>query len=187
MANKGQAYGMSAAVQKKIEGKRKPGEEKDVRDFIVFHVGEEITYPDSLKDGVILCKLLKKFHPGFTKKIDTGNMSFKHRCNIENFIDGCKSFGLQEMELFQVNDLYESKNIAVVTSCIIALARHAQRVPGYEGPNLGPKQSTKNERHFTEEQLQAGKYIHSLQYGSNKGASQAGQNFGKPRQIFHDQ
>ncbi len=55
--------------------------------------------------------------------------------------------------------------------------------PSYNGPVPGPKQSAANKREFSEEQLEAGKYVHSLQMGSNKGASQAGQNFGLGRQI----
>ena len=41
----------------------------------------------------------------------------------------------------------------------------------------------KHERHFTEEQLLEAKNVVSLQYGSNKGASQAGMNIGKMRNI----
>ena len=56
-------------------------------------------------------------------------------------------------------------------------------IPNYDGPILGPKQSEENKREFTEEQLEAGKHIHSLQMGTNKFASQSGQNFGLGRQI----
>ena len=49
---------------------------------------------------------------------------------------------------------------------------------------LGPKMAEKNERHFTEEQLAEAKNTVSLQYGSNKGASQAGINMGKARSIM---
>lgn len=40
-----------------------------------------------------------------------------------------------------------------------------------------------NKREFTTEQLEAGKHVVSLQYGSNEGASQAGLNMGKRRMI----
>lgn len=56
--------------------------------------------------------------------------------------------------------------------------------PGYSGPCLGPKPATENKREFTQEQMDAGKHNIGLQMGSNKGASQAGQNFGAPRQIM---
>ena len=57
--------------------------------------------------------------------------------------------------------------------------------PSYNGPVLGPKQSAEHKREFTQEQMDAGKHVHSLQMGSNKGASQAGQSFGAPRQIMN--
>lgn len=46
-----------------------------------------------------------------------------------------------------------------------------------------PKKVKENRRTFTEDQLKAGQQIISLQYGTNKGASQAGMNFGKQRKI----
>ena len=49
---------------------------------------------------------------------------------------------------------------------------------------IGPRESTKNERIFSQEQLDAGKHVIRLQAGSNTGASQAGQNFGLGRQIL---
>ncbi len=55
---------------------------------------------------------------------------------------------------------------------------------GFE-PAIGPKESQKNERVFSEEQLQEGKKVIGLQMGSNKGASQSGMSYGKGRQI-HD-
>lgn len=48
---------------------------------------------------------------------------------------------------------------------------------------FGPKEAEANKRDFTDEQLAQGKNVIGLQMGSNKGASQAGQNFGKARMI----
>ena len=70
-----------------------------------------------------------------------------------------------------------------VINGILALGRKAQAI-GYDGPVLGPSESTENKREFSEEQLRAGEGIIGLQAGSNKGASQAGQNFGKTRAII---
>ena len=51
-------------------------------------------------------------------------------------------------------------------------------------PPLGPKEADKQEREFTEEQLQAGKGVIGLQMGSNKGASQSGMTpYGLGRQV----
>lgn len=51
-------------------------------------------------------------------------------------------------------------------------------------PSLGPKESEKTPRHFSQEQLQAGHQVIGLQMGTNRGANQAGINFGLPRQIM---
>lgn len=51
------------------------------------------------------------------------------------------------------------------------------------GPGFGPKESERQSREWTDEQLKAGQNIIGLQMGSNKGATQAGQNFGKARMI----
>ena len=70
-----------------------------------------------------------------------------------------------------------------VINGIHALGRKAQS-KGFSGPTLGPKESTKNEREFTEEQLREGQNVIGLQMGTNKGASQAGQTpYGATRQI----
>lgn len=37
---------------------------------------------------------------------------------------------------------------------------------------IGPKEADKNVRNFSDEQLRAGQNVISLQYGSNKGATQ---------------
>ena len=71
--------------------------------------------------------------------------------------------------------------MAAVISTIHALGRKAQ-AKGFEG--IGPKEADKNVREFSEEQLKAGEHIIGLQMGTNKGASQAGQNFGKTRAII---
>ena len=82
---------------------------------------------------------------------------------------------------FQTVDLYERQNIPTVISTIHALGRKAQ-AKGLHG--IGPKEADKNVREFSEEQLKAGEHIIGLQMGTNKGASQAGQNFGKTRAII---
>ncbi len=59
----------------------------------------------------------------------------------------------------------------------------AQR-KNFNGPTLGPKMSDANIREFTDEQLRAGQnMVGLLNDGMNKGASQAGQNFGLSRHI----
>nr|CAD7258703.1 unnamed protein product [Timema shepardi] len=53
----------------------------------------------------------------------------------------------------------------------------------YGKPSIGPKEAEKNVRNFSEEQMRAGQGVISLQYGSNKGATQSGINFGNTRHM----
>lgn len=72
------------------------------------------------------------------------------------------------------------KNCSPFSSAAILQAQNK----GFDGPTLGPKIAEKNERGFTEEDVKAGREGHiSLQAGTNKLASQSGQNFGLGRQI----
>ena len=48
---------------------------------------------------------------------------------------------------------------------------------------MGPRPSQQNVRHFDEQTLAAGSATLSLQTSYNRGATQAGLSFGKPRRI----
>lgn len=39
---------------------------------------------------------------------------FEQRENVELFLKGCENYGLKSQDLFQVNDLYEHKNLYMV-------------------------------------------------------------------------
>ena len=67
--------------------------------------------------------------------------------------------------------------------CLFFCDRLQAQSKGFSGPTLGPKIASENKREFTEEQLKAGEGVIGLQMGSNKGASQAGDHTGRPRQI----
>ncbi len=70
-----------------------------------------------------------------------------------------------------------------VINGIQALGRKCQK-NNYDGPVLGPRESSEQKREFTEEQMKEGQTIIGLQMGSNKGASQAGATpYGLGRQI----
>ena len=54
----------------------------------------------------------------------------------------------------------------------------------WEGPALGVKVASENKRNFDDGVLKAGQSMIGLQYGTNKGASQAGMTpYGASRQI----
>ena len=108
-------------------------------------------------------------------------MAFKQMENIGNFLGAIEEFGVSKADSFQTVDLYEAQNMPAVINGLSALARKAQS-KGKVG--FGPKESQANKREFSEEQLRAGDGMIGLQMGSNKGATQAGQNFGKTRAII---
>jgi hypothetical protein len=118
--------------------------------------------------------------PDKIRKINTGSLAFKLMENIEMFNSACKDYGLTDAEMFQTCDLWDGENLHQVCTCIYALGRRAQK----NGlPGLGPKESDRNERNFTDEQLREGQKIISLQYGTNKLANQSGLSFGNTRHM----
>jgi len=149
-------------------------------------VGQE-QFQEVLKDGSVLCELINALRPGSVKKINTMKMPFKQRENIELYLKGAADYGLKEQDLFQVNDLYESKNLYMVVDNLCSLGGCAQKL-GFDGPALGAKQATANKRQFDEETRKAGQAVIGLQYGTNKCASQKGMTApGTGRQIRPDE
>merc|ERR1712110_916894 len=96
--------------------------------------------------------------------------SFKQRENIEMYLKACATYGLKEQDLFQVNDLFETKNPHLVVDNIYALG--------------GVKVASENKRNFDEDVLIASKSMIGQQYGTNTLASQSGMTAtGARRQI----
>ena len=91
-------------------------------------------------------RLINKLRPGSVKKINTMNAPFKQRENIEMFLKACESYGLVPQDLFQVNDLYEQKNLYMVVDNLHALGGLAQR-QGFSGPVIGKIFLKNLERH----------------------------------------
>jgi hypothetical protein len=177
---------LTAQVNAKMSAKRDTAMDQEAQQWIEAVIGEKfpagVSYDDALKDGIILCKLINKLKPNSVPKITTKGTGFALRENIAAFFTAARSYGVPDNELFQTVDLFEKKNIPQVTLAIFALARYAQK-NGFTGPTLGPKLAEENKRDFTDEQLRAGESVLGLQAGFNKGASQAGQNFGLSRHM----
>ncbi|KAG8227713.1 hypothetical protein J437_LFUL007995 [Ladona fulva] len=143
-----------------------------------------MSFEDSLRDGILLCKLMNKLQPGIIAKVNLSGGDYKMMDNISQFQKACVKYGVPDVDLFQTVDLWEKKNIVNVTMTIFAVGRTAYRHPEWRGPWLGPKPSEENKREWSEEQLRAGETVIGLQAGSNRGATQAGQNFGATRKIL---
>lgn len=196
--NKGRAYGMSADVQRRINAKYDKEIESDAKQWIELVIGEQVewgteddtpgsAFADGLKSGEVLCKLANKLQPGAVKMNVTSKVSNpamranKEKENIEKFLTFCETYGVRDR--FSTPYLYQKQNIMAVVNTICQLGSTAQS-KGYDGPVLGPKIAEKNERGFSEEQVKASREGHiGMQAGTNKLASQSGQNFGLGRQI----
>jgi len=188
--------GLGAEAQAKIEAKYDPAQAAECLEWvqtilqsndppISFETsGERQNFISVLDDGYVLANLINTLQPGSipaSKLKSRPKMQFKKMELIELFLEKLKAYGVVDHELFATIDLTESQDLNQVVICLQALGRKA-RMNGHVG--LGPKESEGNVRNFTEEQLKAGQNVISLQYGSNKGASQAGMNFGKSRMII---
>ncbi|XP_071438817.1 myophilin-like isoform X1 [Hetaerina americana] len=199
MASHGPSYGLSRECQLKSHAKFNMERALEAVKWIEEMLGRPLDMPKpelrmrdqfdfafALKDGVALCQLINGLHPGAVKKINTMGGAFKERENVEMFLKGCIAYGLKSQDLFQVNDLYEHKNLYMVVDCLFALGGMAQK-KHFQGPVLGVKVADENKRVFTAEQLAESNKIIGLQYGSNRGASQSGMTaFGNTRQILPD-
>merc|ERR1712071_605450 len=179
--------GFAAQAQAKLNSKYSESYAQEVLEWMRKLTGEpsnvsgdpENVY-ELLRDGTLLCRLVNEIQPGTVKKVQTSKMAFKCMENINMFLEAAKSFGVPTQELFQTVDLWEKQNLNSVIICLQSLGRKASK---YGKPTIGPKESEKNERDFTEEQLRAGQSVISLQYGTNTGANQSGMNFGNTRHM----
>lgn len=192
MANRPTGYGLTAAIYRKRAEKYDYDDEQDALAWMEAVIDEGEIFLnvegmkrtcDALKDGVYLCKLMSSLDSRLIKRINVPNTPFRCMENIGNFLNACRAYGLISTDLFQTSDLFDGTNITAVINTIHAVGRKAQQ-NDYDGPILGPRESTRNPRSFTEGQLQEGKTLIGLQMGSNKGANQSGLNFGKTRSIL---
>jgi len=179
---------LERAVRAKIASKRNPEKDQEAQAWIETLLNEKfpsnISYEDYLRDGQVLCRLINTLVPNAVPKINTSGGQFKMMENINNFQKAIMAYGLSDVDVFQTVDLWEKKDIAAVTTTIFALGRACYKHPEFQGPYLGPKPADEAKREFTEEQLRGGQGVIGLQAGSNKGASQAGQNIGATRKIL---
>eukprot|EP00112_Aurelia_sp_Birch-Aquarium-sp1_P006769 Seg1740.3 transcript_id=Seg1740.3/GoldUCD/mRNA.D3Y31 product="Muscle-specific protein 20" protein_id=Seg1740.3/GoldUCD/D3Y31 len=135
MADRPQAYGLTAEVKGKLDGKYDPKLEKEATEWIEKVLGEKFfagasgadAVHEKLKDGVILCNLVNRIKPESVKKINTSTMAFKMMENIGNFLTACEALGVPASDSFQTVDLYEKQNMAQVINAILSLKRRASK------------------------------------------------------------
>jgi len=194
MAFHGPSYGLSRELHMKSQSKFSVERAREVMSWVedvlakkldppAVEIKDQYEFAGILKNGSVLCELINAIEPGSVKKINTMNAPFKQRENIEMYLKACTNYGLKEQDLFQVNDLYENKNLYMIVDNLYNLGGMTQK-KGWTGPILGVKVASENKRNFDQDVLKAGQSVIGLQYGSNKGASQAGMTpYGATRQI----
>jgi len=200
--------GLAAEAQKKIDSNFDPQDAAKCLHWIQMISGcEEIpgdigsidgsqdNFHRILGDGIVLCKLIDKLYPGKIQwtdktfqpaKIDAMRI-MRERERISTVTKLVQDYGVSDTATFPTESLHEkgALNLAQVCTCIRTLGIEAQSKPGYSGPDgYWPRKSEKNVRDFSDDQMKAGANVISLQYGTNKGATQAGMNIGKGRSIL---
>jgi hypothetical protein len=126
-------------VQNKIASKYNPQQEKDVRSWIEGILGERLSGSnlfDGLHSGVKLIALLNHLIQSGTKlRANDKDMPFAHRENISKYLDTCKSKGMNLVDLFDTQDLYDQKNVVTVLNHFYALSDCSVNW-GFKGPYL---------------------------------------------------
>lgn len=200
MANAGPTYGMSRDILNKINSKYDPELEERLVQWIIAQCGPGVGQPEPgrtgvqnwLKDGCVLCELINSLYATNKpiKAFKSTSLAFKQMEQISLFLKAAEEYGITKTDIFQTVDLYEGKDLAAVQRTLMALGCLAvTKSDGcYKGdPTWFHRKAKENRREFSEEQLNEGKNVIGLQMGSNKGATQAGMNYGQQRQIIGNQ
>ncbi|KAE8887823.1 hypothetical protein PF005_g26098 [Phytophthora fragariae] len=164
---RGGGFGLDAELARKAAERYDYDMEDEARAWLEriseMQIGDD--FGEGLRDGVILCTVANKIHPSVVRRVETkSKMPFKLMENVSAFLKACRVMGVNEFDLFETVDLFELKDLGNVVRCVFALGRAVQRnYPDFKGPTLGVKESVKNQRSFTPDQLADGKNIISQQ------------------------
>ncbi|NXI53595.1 CNN2 protein, partial [Chloroceryle aenea] len=172
-----------------------PQKEVELRTWIESVTGQQIgpDFQKGLKDGGILCELMNKLQPNSVRKINrsaqnwhqVGSYSSPQLENLSNFIKAMVSYGMNPVDLFEANDLFESGNLTQVQVSLLALAGMAKTKGLQSGVDIGVKYSEKQQRNFDEAKMKAGQCVIGLQMGTNRCASQSGMTaYGTRRHLY---
>ncbi|KAK7803890.1 hypothetical protein U0070_020107 [Myodes glareolus] len=178
--NKGPSYGLSAEVRNRLLSKYDPQKEAELRSWIEGLTGLSIgpDFQKGLKDGVILCTLMNNLQPGSIPKINRSMQNWHQLENLSNFIKAMVGYGMNPVDLFEANDLFESGNMTQVQVSLLALAgKSGMTAYGTRRHLYDPKNHILPPMdHCTI----------SLQMGTNKCASQVGMTAPGTRRHIYD-
>nr|XP_053651785.1 calponin-3-like isoform X5 [Cherax quadricarinatus] len=161
MAYHGPSYGLSRECQMKSQAKFDLHRAREACDWVEAVTEVPLDWPTS--DGLI------------------DQLAFGHA--LKDGIALCTLLNhLQPGSVKRINTM--KAPFKQVVDCLYALGGLAQK-RSFDGPVIGVKVAMENKRNFSEEKLKESHKIIGLQYGSNKGASQAGMTaYGTGRQII---
>lgn len=115
--------------------------EIQVADWIETTIGESLFDKAdlwaSLKNGVVLCKLVNKIKPGTIPSFNTTRLlPLLEMDNIQIYLKALWQLGVSSQDLFVTPDLYKNKGMPSVLQSIHALSTLAPSL-GYKGPLIG--------------------------------------------------
>ncbi|XP_032235370.2 calponin-1 isoform X1 [Nematostella vectensis] len=85
-------------------------------------------FQNTLKSGVVLCKLANAIQPGAIKKINNAKMNFMMMENIENFCNFVQTKGVASQYQFVTIDLFEGKNMHQVLITLNDLKNQTEKL-----------------------------------------------------------
>lgn len=91
-----------------------------------------------LRDGAVLCRAANAIEPGSVAPafLKPPTSKFGILETIAAFLEAAREIGVNEQDLFHSKDLYDGQHMDAVVRGVIALARAANKRPGYGGPKL---------------------------------------------------
>ncbi|XP_012965799.1 calponin-2-like isoform X1 [Mesocricetus auratus] len=173
--SKGPSYRLSFEVRNWFLFKYDPQKESELRSWIEGLTGLPIglDFQKGLKDGVVLCTLMNKLQPGSVPKINGSMQNWHQLENLSNF-KAMVSYGMNPVDLFEANDLFESGNMT-----------QAKTKGLQSGVDIRVKYSEKQERNFDDATMKASQCVTGLQMGTNKCARQSGMTaYGTRRHLY---
>eukprot|EP01084_Bolivina_argentea_P046673 85956_1 len=97
----------------------------------------ELDFFKELKSGVILCDLLNKIRPGTCQRYTHSKYGYVHKRNIDIFLSGCRSIGLDKSQCFKTKDLLNGSNLDSIISNLFSLNEISKSMePYFSGPYI---------------------------------------------------
>lgn len=130
---------------------------------------------------------MNQLQPDSVPKVNHSMQNWHQLENLSNFIKAMVNYGMNPVDLFKANNLFESGNMRHVQMSLFALAGKAKTKGPQSRVDIGVKYSEKQKQkqNFNDATMKAGQCIIRLQLGTNKWASQSGMTvYGIRRHLY---